>query len=154
MSEPEDKESFLSRWSRRKQVEQRDDVEPVNESNQRAVQTDEQTQTLDTTTVPESANSEESLPIWQQKEADPILKRDALRALFQQEEFHLRDGLNDYDHDFTQERSLGNIVTNQMKRMIRLAEEKSRPDEVDIEANEPLNQNDEPEQDSEDKPVA
>jgi hypothetical protein len=41
-----------------------------------------------------------------------------------------------------------------MKRMIRLAEEKSRPDEVDIEANEPLNQNDEPEQDSEDKPVA
>jgi len=37
--------------------------------------------------------------------------------------------MNEYDEDFTQFKGLGNIVTQEMKRMLKLAEQKTRPEE-------------------------
>lgn len=129
MSESEQDERFLSRWSRRKRGETitPEPELPAEIAEQQAQQ--EETVALESTQATEPAE-EEALPIWQQKDADPELKRNALRDLFHQAEFNERDGLNDYDHDYTQERSLGDIVTNQMKRMIKLAEQKAEQEET------------------------
>ena len=47
------------------------------------------------------------------------LRRLALRKLFSQPSFNITDGLNDYDEDFKQFAGLGNIVTHEMKRLLR-----------------------------------
>ena len=134
MSESEQDERFLSRWSRRKRGETN---KPEPELS--AEVTEEQAQNQDSVAI-ESAQvkeavEEEALPIWQQKNADPELKRNALRDLFRQAEFNERDGLNDYDHDYTKQRSLGDIVTNQMKRMIKLAEQKAQENDTSEDLN-------------------
>lgn len=125
-----DETGFLSRWSRRKQqhdMQKDSDAEaelPVSETN-----TEQQNE-------PESeAQSQQAearpLPIWQQEGVDAETKKAALRKLFHKPEFNVRDGLNEYDDDFTQFASLGNIVTHEMKRLLKMAEEKTRPDEQD-----------------------
>jgi hypothetical protein len=125
MTDTEQNENFLSRWSRRKL----DD----NESEAVTPEVDlspPEISELDSVNPEASQSSEpaEELPIWQQKDVDPELKRNALRSLFQQAEFNYRDGLNDYDHDFTKQPKLGDIVTVQMKRMIKLAQQKAQPE--------------------------
>jgi hypothetical protein len=77
--------------------------------------------------------------LWQQEGVEPNVKKKALSALFKQPEFNNVDHMNEYDEDFTSFSSLGDTVTQEMKRMLRLAEEKTRPkfDEIQGE-NEPL----------------
>ena len=43
----------------------------------------------------------------------------ALRKLFHLPAFNVTDGLNDYDEDFTQFAGLGDVVTQEMKRMLK-----------------------------------
>jgi len=122
---PENNESVLSRWSRRKldkqaatqdeealpiQQQQEPEIEPVTTSERQSV-------------------DETDLPIWQQLDVDPEVKRSALAKLFRQPEFNVVDRMNEYDEDFTQFKSLGNIVTQQMKHMLTLAEKKTRAGE-------------------------
>jgi len=119
MTKSDQEQGFLSRWSQRKlndesEIEESDEQQPSAED--KIVESDSE---------PDSAKiADEDLPIWQQQNADPELKRNALRELFSQAEFNERDGLNDYDYDYTKERKLGDIVTRQMKRMLKLAEQK------------------------------
>ena len=54
------------------------------------------------------------------------LRRLALRKLFHQPVFNIRDGLCEYDDDYTQFEPLGNIVTADMKFMQELAERRER----------------------------
>ncbi|NOQ93835.1 MAG: hypothetical protein GQ547_04275, partial [Methylophaga sp.] len=62
-----------------------------------------------------------------------------LSALFKQPEFNDVDHMNEYDEDFTSFSGLGDIVTQEMKRMLRLAEEKTRPKSGDTQGeDEPL----------------
>jgi hypothetical protein len=61
------------------------------------------------------------------------LRRQALRKLFSQPAFNVTDGLNDYDEDYTKFAGLGNIITHEMKRMLKreldaLQEEPESPD--------------------------
>ena len=86
-------------------------AEPVDDDNQDVEQVD---------------SDEQDLHIWQQKDVDPDIKKRALAALFKQPEFNERDGLNDYDEDFTSFPKLGKVVTQEMKRMLKQAEEKTR----------------------------
>ncbi|MDO7596215.1 MAG: DUF3306 domain-containing protein [Pseudomonadota bacterium] len=119
---PENDESVLSRWSRRKldkpAVAEQETVLPVQ------VQPD-------TTPTPEKqiVDETEEIPIWQQPDVDPEVKRAALSRLFRQPEFNVVDRMNEYDDDFTSFASLGSIVTHQMKHMLKLAEQKTRPGE-------------------------
>jgi len=52
------------------------------------------------------------------------VQRKALRKLFQSPKFNVRDGLDDYDLDFTNPEPLGNIVTAEMRHRMRIELEK------------------------------
>ncbi|HXK57735.1 MAG TPA: DUF3306 domain-containing protein, partial [Gammaproteobacteria bacterium] len=59
------------------------------------------------------------------------LRRLALRRLFQGAQFNVRDGLDDYDQDFTGFAKLGGVVTADMRHL--LAQEQHRPGERETE---------------------
>jgi len=113
-------EGFLSRWSRRKNY-------PNEELEQENLQSADD---LSSAPVSEdiSDSDESEPPLWQQDDVDDDIKQQALAALFKQPEFNEVDHMNEYDEDFTKFGGLGDIVTQEMKRMLRLAEEKTRPE--------------------------
>ena len=128
MSREDDSDSgFLSRWSKRKLTKVHPDEQPQQDGAEQDVHDVAASEPAAAEQQMVEAETQES-PIWQQQDADPEQKKKALRALFQKPEFNQRDGLNEYDDDFTQFASLGNIVTHEMKRMLKLAEEHTRPD--------------------------
>jgi len=112
-----DEQGFLSRWSRKKSEDERVEQEKVKQS--------EESKPIENF----SELDEQPLPLWQQKDLEPNEKRQALATLFKQPEFKAVDHMNEYDEDFTSFKGLGGIVTQEMKRMLRLAEEKTRPEE-------------------------
>lgn len=52
------------------------------------------------------------------------LRRRAMRKLFTAAVFNVRDGLDDYDEDFTQFEGLGDMVTSDMKHQAEVAEKR------------------------------
>jgi hypothetical protein len=125
MSIEHDDDNFLSRWSKRKlNPEQKpEQLKPIKPSE---LQTKpEQAEFESSVTKPEESQAS---PIWQQKNADPLTKKLALKSLFKNAEFGELDGLNEYDEDYTSFTGLGNVVTREMKRMLELAEQKTRPE--------------------------
>lgn len=121
MSEEKDQTGFLSRWSQRK-LSAFEDAETV------PVEADAEPVELPVESPDVESTTDEDKPIWQRDDVDAETKKAALRSLFQKPEFNVRDGLNEYDDDFTKFASLGNVVTHEMKRMLKLAEDKTRPD--------------------------
>jgi len=113
-------EAFLSRWSRRKNS-------PNDELEQEDQQSTDDVKSASITEDISDSNESES-PVWQQDDVDDDIKQQALAALFKQPEFNDVDHMNEYDEDFTKFSGLGDVVTQEMKRMLRLAEEKTRPD--------------------------
>ena len=63
----------------------------------------------------ESLSSESDLSQFFNKGVSAALRKAALRHVFQQPVYNLRDGLNDYDGDYTVFEPLGDIVTSDMK---------------------------------------
>ncbi|MTI63273.1 DUF3306 domain-containing protein [Methylophaga sp.] len=126
MSREQEDKGFLSRWSKRKlekDTENAPDSLPA-ETTTSANETDGNSS--------ESAveAQSETIPVWQREDVDAETKKAALRSLFRKPEFNVRDGLNEYDDDFTRFAGLGDIVTQDMKRMLKLAEEKTRPPQM------------------------
>lgn len=66
------------------------------------------------------------------------LRKLALRKLFHSEGFNIRDGLDEYDGDYTQFETLGNIITSDMRHEIEL--DAKRKAEQMLENNEPLDE--------------
>jgi Protein of unknown function (DUF3306) len=129
MSREQDK-GFLSRWSSRKLAKETEESQDKSQPEEKAVEeTAEQADDAD--------KQHEDLPVWQREDVDSETKKAVLRTLFHKPEFHIRDGLNEYDDDFTQFSGLGDIVTHDMKRMLELAEEKSRPQSLTENESEP-----------------
>ena len=56
----------------------------------------------------------------------PELRKAALRKLFHLPQFNVRDGLNDYDEDFTSFEPLGDVVTSDMRHQIEREEAEAR----------------------------
>ncbi len=121
---PKSNEGVLARWSRRK-LQQVDDAADNEVKSQSAELTSDHKPKV-------SLEQERALPIWQQDDVDSETKQKALAALFRQTEFQDVDHMNEYDEDFTQFDPLGDIITQEMKRMINLAEEKTRPRQSEI----------------------
>ncbi|MBD3634841.1 MAG: DUF3306 domain-containing protein [Methylophaga sp.] len=121
----EHEQGFLSRWSRRKL-----DQDSAEEEQSLTPATEEPVETVEASDQITETDSEQEKPIWQRDDVDEETRKSALRALFRKPEFNVRDGLNEYDDDFTKFASLGNVVTHEMKRMLKLAEEKSRPPQI------------------------
>ena len=130
------REGFLSRWSRRKREAiapeqlakvdaraaeseiaerpRRDSVEPANEK------TDADMPPIETL----DENSDYS-PFLSPKVSEK-LRRVALRKLFHKAAFNIRDGLDDYDDDFTVFEPLGDTVTADMRHHMEREKEKER----------------------------
>ena len=104
---------FFSRWLRRKL-----DKKNSEEKGKTLVISD------DFVKAKQTEVDELSLPDWQRKDFDPDIKKQLLNSLFRQTEFNNLDGLNDYDDDFTTFPNLGSVITEEMHRMLRLAEGK------------------------------
>jgi len=133
-----EEETFLQRWSRRKLDAEHVITEKV-ENTAESVTADYRQQYSQTELSPEPLPHEltdEDMPSvdtldehsdytgFMSPKVSETLRRQALRKLFHLPEFNITDGLNDYDGDFTQFAGLGNVVTNEMKRMLAREAEK------------------------------
>jgi len=120
---------FLSRWSRRK-LEGRDSapdpgdgqaVTPPGAGDAAApAPTEEPVRELTDADMPplETLDADSDYTPFMSPGVSEALRRLALRKLFNQPDFNVTDGLNDYDDAYTQFASLGGVVTHEMKRML------------------------------------
>ncbi|MFQ5760688.1 MAG: DUF3306 domain-containing protein [Acidiferrobacterales bacterium] len=129
-------EGFLSRWSRRKRdvaaPEQPAKVEARADQNVIA-----KTPARDTV-EPANAKTDADMPpiesLDENSDYSPFLspkvsqklRSVALRKLFHMAGFNIRDGLDDYDDDFTVFEPLGDTVTADMRHQMEREEEKAR----------------------------
>ncbi len=115
---------FLQRWSQRKQdveAAEADDAVPIKAEVELDVEpplTDEDMPAIESLT--ESSDYSGFLS----PQVSDELRRVALRKLFNAAVFNQRDGLDDYDDDFTSFAKLGDIITSDMQHQIDLAKEK------------------------------
>ena len=124
-------EDFLSRWSRRKQAVGKGDKQPasmpaatvVDRQSREAVPEvgeDQRPELTDADMPPlDSLDSDSDFSLFMSPGVSEQLRAQALRKLFHLPAFNVTDGLNDYDEDYTQFAGLGNVVTQEMKRMLK-----------------------------------
>jgi hypothetical protein len=127
---PDSPGHFLERWSRRK-VEARagdasaDDSDAVStspvETGADAPQVHQQEPVLTDADMPpvETLNAESDFSPFMSPGVSDGLRQKALRILFRNPACNMVDGLNDYDEDYTQFAGLGDVVTQEMKRMLK-----------------------------------
>jgi len=149
MNENDQKEGFLSRWSRRKQENPEalvDEKSPELEATDTEQDTALKPEGNDTaaTSSPDQSNTptendappkpltDEDMPDletmdqhsdysgFMSPQVSDRLRKLALRKMFRGDDFNVRDGLDDYDGDYTKFEPLGNIVTSDMKHMIEV----------------------------------
>ena len=136
----EDDEGFLARWSRRKQAGYRNQEHPSAPGPQTLCgeppaaddsrQATPQRQVTDADMPPvDSLDEKSDYAAFMSAGVSEKLRAQALRKLFHLPGFHLPDGLDDYDDDFTQFAKLGDIVTREMERM--LVRERQAADETE-----------------------
>ena len=124
-------ENFLNRWSRRKQAERNDEavadsltaVTAVGAREQEAtpaVDADPRQELTDADMPPlDSLDSDSDFSVFMSPKVSEQLRTQALRKLFHLPAFNVTDGLNDYDEDYTRFAGLGNVVTQEMQRMLK-----------------------------------
>jgi len=131
------RESALSRWSRRKQ-EARE--APAVASEIPAVDTESMLEVPATDEISEepialtdadmpdidTLSEESDFTGFMSSGVSDELRNLALRKLFQAPVFNIRDGLDEYDEDYTSFEKLGDIVTCDMKHQIEVQERKRR----------------------------
>ncbi len=128
-------ESVLSRWSRRKleveqesvSVEQAAPLESIDGLNEPVVE-EVEAPLLTDADMPdiESLTEESDFSGFMSSGVSDELRNLALRKLFRAPVFNIRDGLDEYDEDYTYFEKLGDIVTCDMKHQIEMQEQKLR----------------------------
>ena len=118
-------EPILTRWSRRKQLaaqskieEQKLDGEPPITSEVTTPEVIEYKTDADMPPI-ESINEQSNLSDFFSPKVSEALRKQAFRKLFHLPAYNITDGLNDYDEDYTQFTSLGDIVTAEMRHQIK-----------------------------------
>ena len=136
------KESTLSRWSRRKIEARQAEAQPtaadetapaadppeVAAEEEKPVLTDADMPDIDTLT-----EDSDFSPFMSAGVSDE-LRNLALRKLFRAPVFNIRDGLDEYDDDFTQFEKLGSIITSDMKHRLEMEQQKLREQLAEQEA--------------------
>ncbi|MGF1909684.1 DUF3306 domain-containing protein [Vibrio kasasachensis] len=129
--------SFISRWSKRKLDEKtheliKTDNQPVTDDQPIALSdeevteqsasikaeetsTDSDSQTVDNGEAPEEMSIANLLT----SEVEQSVKKAALRKLFLSEEFNIRDGLDDYDDDYSNLKSLSQSVAETLRGWVK-----------------------------------
>jgi len=147
-------EGFISRWSRRKHVaktatdekplqESLDDsqdatliaVESAEEASETAVVEEDFPVDSDMPPV-ESLDNDSDYSGFMSPKVSDELRNLALRKLFLGGMFNVRDGLDDYDDDFTSFEKLGDIVTADMRHQMAMAKEALEARQASEELNE------------------
>jgi hypothetical protein len=143
MKAPE-QESRLSRWSRRKQqtVEETQEEDLVLEVEPQ----DQGINELEVALSEDQQQSEAQEPVLSDADMEPVetltensdfskfmspgvsdeLRNLALRKMFQAPSFNIRDGLDEYDEDYTSFEKLGDIVTADMRHQMEMMEMEAR----------------------------
>lgn len=139
-------EGFLSRWARRKEAtrlgetvaaeEQAEHLDALAEGEEQlpAVQAEEEAEYLPTDEdMPplESLTEESDYSGFLSPRVSEELRKLALRKLFHSAPFNIRDGLDDYDGDYTYFEKLGDIVTSDMRHQMEMEEERRRAAEAE-----------------------
>lgn len=133
-----DEASGLRRWSQRKtqiRTEQRrakPDLPPQNESQALPLaerieaEKNEKKQALTDEDMPpiETLDEKSDLSPFFSPEVSAELRRLALRKIFHLPVYNIRDGLNDYDEDYTVFEPLGDVITADMRHMQEVAEKR------------------------------
>ncbi|MFT4726296.1 MAG: hypothetical protein ACI9UN_000791 [Granulosicoccus sp.] len=101
----------------------------------------------------ESLTAESNVSAFFNKGVSAALRKAALRYVFQQPRFNVRDGLNDYDGDYTVFEPLGDIVTSDMKFHAARKERDRLAAEAEAERAEELLQQDKLEADGAEKQI-
>lgn len=134
-------EGFLSRWSRRKHVAKTGiDEKPLEESlegpeEEILIAADSDEEPSDAALTEEDFPTDSDMPAVESLDNDSDysgfmspkvsdeLRNLALRKLFLGGMFNTRDGLDDYDDDFTSFEKLGDVVTADMRHQMEMAKE-------------------------------
>ena len=153
------RESRLSRWSRRKQqtLEQTkledlelepdqqdlaaqlpesivtDDDGSIESNSDQPILTDEDMPAIDT------LNSESDFSMFMSSGVTDKLRNLALKQLFKAPLFNIRDGLDEYDEDYTFFEKLGDIVTCDMKHQVEMEALKKEAEELAAQESEDTN---------------
>ncbi len=119
-------EGFLTRWSRRKRAIPDG---PVDDRTSPPASSSEAGTLADTSPRDPPQLSDEDMPpvesldehsdysAFLSSKVSEEVRQAALRKLFQLPEFNVKDGLDDYDEDYTTFTELGDLVPHDMKRM-------------------------------------
>ena len=131
MSDIDSKEQagFLNRWSQRKSqqaVKDKEEQELVGLSEER-VTTEQELKTDEDMPPIENLTEESDYSGFMSPKVSEVLRKQALRKLFHMPSLNIVDGLDDYAEDFTNFAPLGDLVTEEMKRV--LVREKVKLDE-------------------------
>ena len=132
MSEP--RSDFLSRWSRRKALQQEETDQLTisegagQEDELPAVAEEEEAPALTDADMPplETLGEDDSYSDFLSPEVSDKLRKVALRQLFHGAGFNIRDGLDDYDEDFTIFKPLGDMITADMRHREEMLERKAK----------------------------
>ncbi len=135
----DDGESALSRWSRRKAGARRAGMEQAREQAvlpatpepgtrlPEAVETENEPVLTDADMPDiETLNEDSDFSPFMSTGVSDGLRNLALRKLFMAPVFNIRDGLDEYDEDYTSFEKLGDIVTADMKHRIEIEAQKLR----------------------------
>jgi len=145
-----EEDGFFSRWSQRKTLS-REGIEPTPDDSRELAaapvesapptKSDEEASTaLDDAPLQlpplESLGEDSDYSAFLNANVGKDLQRQALRKLFHSPKFNVRDGLDDYDLDFSNPEPLGNVITAEMRHRIRveferLAERKAESDALE-----------------------
>ncbi len=119
--------SFVSRWSRLKdENRQTNDDTAVDKTVKQTIASEEDQQApvkiLTDADMPDIENmtAESDYTGFLSPGVSEELRKLALRKLFRSEVFNIRDGLDEYDGDYTHFEKLGDIVTSDMKHQLEL----------------------------------
>ncbi len=136
----DEQEDFLTRWSRRKTLSRQGEELPEPAEDADGLQQEASPETEQRSPTAEDASAERAvedtgLPEEAAPELPPLeslgedsdysaflgegvpadVKQKALRKLFHSPKFNIRDGLDDYDWDFSNPEPLGDIITAEMR---------------------------------------
>ena len=139
--------SFVSRWSRLKhETRQNSENAAVDKTPMQTAVSDEEQQapvkilTDDDMPDIESMTPDSDYTGFLSPGVSEQLRKLALRKLFRSEVFNIRDGLDEYDGDYTHFEKLGDIVTSDMKHQLEL--EAKRKAEQILQHENPLDEED------------
>lgn len=132
-----DREGVLSRWSRRKaEARERDSAENNSAefeegadlalADEKVESVEEPLLTDDDMPPIESLGEDSDYSIFMSSGVSDKLRNLALRKMFHVAGFNIRDGLDEYDEDYTNFEPLGDIVTSDMKHQLEMLEKKKR----------------------------